>query len=233
MQNFTNKQGMSMKSEKLILIATIIFITSTTSAYSALISGPSQILFSSQVGVESIGAGSFDQTVDGILDVAGQSSINNGISINSLPASITYNFDQAYNLESFFLLGEVGSNSLNAVKNFRLSFFSELNGTGTNIGNDFEAVHTTPSSLQEFQFSSGAYTSVRSFTFTPLTIQNPNLPQITPPDTVEFSEIQFDGTPLQIAIVSEPRMLSLIIIGIIVFLAVHFSHNVKRKLWII
>lgn len=204
-----------MKSAKSIIYLIIAITFNTTYAHGALILGPNQISFSSQVGVESIGTGSFDQTVDGILDVAGQSSINNGISINSLPASITYNFDQAYNLESFYLLGEVGSNALNAVRNFRLSFFSELDGTGTNIGNDFEAVHTTPSSLQEFQFPGGAYTSVRSFTFTPLTIQNPNLPEITPPDTVEFSEIQFAGTPLQIAIVPEPGILSLIIMGTI------------------
>lgn len=169
-----------------------IFAAISYPAIADLITGPDKISFSSATGAEAIAAGSFSQTVDGIFDICGVSNVNNGVAVDSLPVSITYNFDRTYKLDAFFLYGEVGSNGLNAVKDFRLDFFNEPDGKGTQIGSSFTGVQTDPCARQIFNFVAGVYRSVRSFVFTPLSISNPNAPN-GEPNRVEYSELQFLG----------------------------------------
>jgi len=153
-------------------------------------------LNTSSLGVEAIAAGSFAATVDGITDTPGVSSNNNGVAIDFLPFSATYNFDKAYNLTSLKLFGEFGSNGANAVRDFSFTFFNDVNGGGEQIGTAFTGTLTSTTQLVEFTLPADQYKSVKSFTFTGLTNQ-PGAPD--PANRVEYSEIQFTGT-------SEPKI---------------------------
>lgn len=156
-------------------------------ARGAAIVGPAQISFAGSTGVETVNVGSFAQTIDGIFDEPGMNPNNNGVSLDLLPLSVTYDFDTKYDLTSFAIFGEFGSNGLNAVRDFQITAFSGVNGSGMQIGAVFSATHNTPSTLQFFNLGPGSYLGVRSFRFTPLSVQDGT-------DRVEWSEIQFEGT---------------------------------------
>ncbi len=172
-----------------IFTALVFLITFQSANGAGTITGPGQISFSSASGVESIPSGSFAQTVDGILDLPGMTPVNNGVSIDFLPVSVTYNFNQNYDLDSFFLLGEHGSNSLNAVSSFQLAFFNEPDATGSQIGTTYFDTQTNPTTLVEYNISTQGFNGIRSFIFTPLTASDGT-------SRVEYSEIQFSGTAL-------------------------------------
>lgn len=175
-----------------VLSAACIFAVST-SLHAAVISGADQITFSGATGVTSIVTGSYAQVVDDILDTPGAGGNTNGLSIETFPLKITYNFDVAYDLNTFFLMGEFGSNNIGSVTNFDVTFWSGLDGGGPQVGAVFSDSQTAPTSLQSFDISSGGYDGVRSFTFTPTNARDKSHPQYVA-GRVEFSEIQFEGS---------------------------------------
>ncbi|MFN0182803.1 MAG: PEP-CTERM sorting domain-containing protein [Aquabacterium sp.] len=190
----------------------LVTLSASIGAQAAPIAGPGQITYSGQFGVESVVAGSFEQTIDGILDSPGIGGIENGVSVESLPLSVVYNFDGRYDLTTFKLQTEVGANSLNAIRIFELTFFAGLDASGSQIGGVFRSMQTESTTLQSFDIGRGGYAGVASFRFTPITAPNDRV-------RVEWSEIQFDGsvTPvpepttalslaLGLALLSTPRL---------------------------
>jgi hypothetical protein len=176
------------------ILILISWLSIVGAARAALIVGPSQLSLSGFTGVETIVVGSFAESVDGVFDEPGMNSNNNGVSLDILPLTVTYNFDVNYDLTAFGIHGEFGSNNLNAVRDFQLIFLSGVDGSGIQVGATFSGTHTTPSALQWFDLSAGSYLGVRSFQFIPLSVQDST-------SRVEWSEIQFDGTA---AAVPEP-----------------------------
>lgn len=190
-----------------------------TDSNAVQISGPGQISFSSASGVDTIVSGSFAATVDGILDAPGNNSPFNGVSLESFPLSVTYNFDVPYDLTSFFLLAEVGTNSFsNAVQGFELQFFDETDGGGTQVGNVFGGQQTNATALQEFAFAGVEFLNVQSIEFSVLSVNGTGDSRFVP-GRVEFSELQFAGSASVIPDpepqpVSEPGALALFGIGL-------------------
>ena len=193
------------------------------------ISGLGQISFSSATGVDSVVSGSLDATVDGILDNPGINPPFNGVSLDTFPLSITYNFDIAYDLTSFFLLSEVGTNSIsNALRGFELTFFDNVDASGSQVGGLFSGTQTNPSSLQEFDISGSGFLNIRSFTLSVLSVNGTNQ-GIFIPGRVKFSEVQFSGNispVLEPDPVDEPGSIALILFGA---LALRIAKKRKKK----
>lgn len=159
------------------------------------IAGLDQMSFSGAVGVTAITAGSHDAAVDGILDTPGMGGTGNGVSLETYPLTVTYDFDVSYDVDTFKLLGEFGSNSIGAIKFFDLTFHSGPGGSGVQVGPVFSGVQTSPTSLQSFDLGIDVYVGVRSFSLTPHTDVHDSGHPAAEAGRVEWSEMQFEGAP--------------------------------------
>ena len=86
----------------------------------------------------------------------------------SLPLEFTLNLDQSYILEDFVLWNDRGGsqNALgDGLREFSIAFYSEEDGSGTKIGDDFDGVAADSFSEQTFHFDS-PYIGVQSVVLT-------------------------------------------------------------------
>jgi|GEM_PF-3919819 len=196
-----------MKPFKSAIFALPLCIASQLSQ-ATTISGPDQITFSHAIGVDTIVIGSYDALTDNILDGPGSSGAVNGVSLESYPLSLIFNFDRPYDLTNFFLLSEYGSNSIGAAKDFNLTFFDKPDGGGNQIGPTFHESQLDPTSLVGFDLNAGTYVNARSFSLKITDIHSESHPNAVPGRT-ELSEVQLAGSPS----IPEPTSVSLLLMA--------------------
>jgi hypothetical protein len=203
------------------LLATVTLLTSPQ-VLAAPIVGPGQISFSGATAGTIVTSGSYARTIDGILDAPGNNSPFNGVSLETFPLTVTYNFNVGYDLTTFFLQGEVGTNSLsNAVNGFELRFYDGTDGGGSQVGSVFQDAQTSPTALQSFDLTAGNFLNVRSFGFSVISVNGTGSPTFVP-GRVEYSEIQFAGSaspvtppPPPPTPVDEPSSLVILSLGLL------------------